>query len=74
MTDRPTGTFLTRDELAELTGWRVRKKQIEWLQERNWPHVVNGLGWPVVRRAVMEGKMGGTTAKPAWNMDDANVA
>lgn len=71
----PTGTFLTRDELYELTGWRSQKKQIEWLAARSdWPFEINCLGWPVVLRATMEGKMGVTEPAKRWELDDANVA
>jgi len=74
MTDRPTGTFLTRDELRELTGAKLRKKQIAWLQRRGWEYELNCLGWPVVLRSTMEGKMGGTASEDKWDLDPANVA
>jgi hypothetical protein len=74
MTDRPTGTFLTRDELNELTGAKLRKKQIAWLQRRGWEYELNCLGWPVVLRAMVEGKMGASDSESRWELDAADVA
>ncbi|MEN2881509.1 DUF4224 domain-containing protein [Mannheimia haemolytica] len=33
--EQPT-EFLTKDELADLTGYRQKKRQIEWLRERHY--------------------------------------
>ncbi|WP_155997810.1 DUF4224 domain-containing protein [Thioalkalivibrio sp. ALJ8] len=55
----PTGTFLTREELTELTGYTVRKKQVAWLKENGWPFEVAADGRPRVLRAAMLARMGG---------------
>lgn len=70
----PTGTFLTRDELRELTGAATRKGQIHWLASNGWPFEPNCLGWPVVLRATMEVKMGVTEPTKRWDLEDASVA
>lgn len=64
-------TFVTRDEMAELTGARTRAGQIRWLRERGWVWEPNAAGWPVVLRAHMESRMGGKpntveSAGPNW--------
>jgi Domain of unknown function (DUF4224) len=30
--------FLTPDELAELSGWKRRKRQLDWLRDMGIPH------------------------------------
>ena len=49
-------TFLTPTELVELTGYRRRSKQIEWLRSRRLRFWINGLGHPVVSRAMLLGE------------------
>lgn len=53
-----TGTFLTRDELRELTDAKRRDGQIAWLEERGWPFETTCSGWPVVLRAYAEKRLG----------------
>ena len=45
-----TRTFLTRDELADLTGYQQRRKQCAWLRDGGWPFVLGGDGHPRVLR------------------------
>jgi len=33
----PSGTFLTEQELRELTGYAFPRLQIKWLAENRWP-------------------------------------
>lgn len=54
--------FLTDDELATLTGRKLRKLQIDALKRMMIPFRVNALGRPVVTRAAV---LGHTSAKPA---------
>ena len=51
--------FLTTDELAELTGYRVAKYQREWLRNRGWRFETNAAGAPRVARAYLERRMVG---------------
>lgn len=48
---------LTRDELRELTGSPIRRRQIDWLREHAWRHEIDVHGWPVVSRAYYERRM-----------------
>lgn len=49
------GMFLTSDELAELTGRKIKSKQIEALRRMGLPFHVNAVGKPVVSVAAIEG-------------------
>jgi hypothetical protein len=60
------GMFLTADELAELTGRKIKSKQIEALRRMGLPFHVNAVGKPVVPSSVIEGRKQEVTApKPA---------
>jgi hypothetical protein len=48
--------FLTADELAELTGRKIKSKQIEALRRMGLPFHVNAVGKPVVSAAAVEGR------------------
>lgn len=50
------GMFLTPDELAELTGRKIKSKQIETLRRMGLPFHVNAAGKPVVSSAAIEGR------------------
>jgi hypothetical protein len=43
-------TFLTRDEVADLTGYRQRGKQVNWLRRCGWPFAIGADGHPRVLR------------------------
>jgi len=47
--------FLTQDDLVELTGRRIKSKQIEALRRMGLPFWVNAVGKPVVSVATIEG-------------------
>jgi hypothetical protein len=54
----PRSAFLTRAELAELTGYVKPSKQIAWLTKNGVAHLVNAAGRPVVRvDAVAAGRL-----------------
>jgi hypothetical protein len=52
-------TFLTREEVKELTAAHRKKRQINILRAQRIPFFINAAGWPVVTRAAIQG--GGTT-------------
>lgn len=52
----PDPIFLTRAQVAELTGARTRRRQIEVLVRNGVRHTINAAGWPVVTRAAVEGQ------------------
>ncbi len=58
--------FLTEDEVAELTGRKIKRLQIEQLQKMAIPFYVNAVGRPIVVRAVLEGRKQQETVKPRW--------
>lgn len=53
-----TGTFLTADELRELTGSAYRAKQVAWFADRGWTFETTLDGRPVVLRAYAEKRLG----------------
>lgn len=61
-----SATFLDATEIAELTGRKVKSKQIEALAKMGLPFFVNGIGRPVVTRVAVEGRMSAPVAKKAW--------
>jgi len=70
-----SGTFLTEQEIHDLTGCRVRQLQIRWLASRRWPFELDHYKRPVVLRSVMECKIGGSDAtQEGFTLDEADVA
>lgn len=49
-------TFLTSDDIAELTGRKTKSKQIEALRSMGLPFWVNPIGRPVVATVAIEGR------------------
>ena len=43
-------TFLTKEEMHELTGYKAVRKQVTTLISKNIPFSTNGIGQPVVMR------------------------
>lgn len=60
------GMFLTADDLAELTGRRMKSKQIEALRRMGLPFHVNAVGKPVVPATAIEGKKPPSAPAPTW--------
>lgn len=62
-----TNTFLTREEIIELTSRKQPKKQAETLRKNGIPFFTNAAGYPVVSRSVLEGKpQKHKPGKPRW--------
>lgn len=57
--------FLTPEEIAELTGRKLRRLQVEQLRTMGIPFYVNAVGRPVVVRSVLENKKE-AAPKPKW--------
>ncbi|ONH52824.1 protein of unknown function [Pseudomonas cedrina] len=51
--------FLTRDEVAELTGYQKPSAQIRWLEAQQFGFIVGGDGVPKVLRQVVISRLGG---------------
>ena len=64
------GMFLTADDLAELTGRKIKSKQIEALRRMGLPFHVNAVGKPVVTVAALEGRKPAKPAAPVWQMPE----
>ena len=66
-----TGTFLSANEVSELTGRSARKLQIEALRTMGIPFWVNAIGRPVVPRSAIEGKKDSAPpARKRWTPPD----
>jgi hypothetical protein len=66
-----SSTFLTREEVAELTGRKRKSLQIEALRHMKIPFFVNPIGTPVVARVAVEGHPTAVAVKPkVWVMPD----
>lgn len=57
--------FLTRDQVQELTGTRVRAKQLAWLARQGILHWQNVAGRVVVPVSAIEGRKS-EPPKPEW--------
>jgi hypothetical protein len=70
-------TFLTPEEVQELTGYKLNSAQRRWLTDRGWKHAISADGRPKVLRAEMEKHMltGATRApkqiEPNWAAMDS---
>lgn len=59
--------FLNPEELATLTGRKMKSKQIEALRRMGLPFHVNAVGKPVVARVAIEGRAPDTEpTTPTW--------
>lgn len=63
--DSKTSTFVTQEELQNLTDYVMPSAQKRWLARNGWEFTVSGLGRPKVLRAYFEQRMGLASAKPS---------
>jgi len=66
-------TFLSPEEVAELTGVRVGRNgrvreelQIEWLRTSGIPFWTNARGRPIIARAAIDGRTAAEQPKKKW--------
>ena len=52
--------FLTRKEMADLTGYERPSAQTRWFKQRGWPFEISALGEPKVLRTVAIARLGGS--------------
>lgn len=79
--DTPDNPFyreiLTEQEVVNLTGLKVRSRQIKWLQDRGWKYELSAGGRPIVGREYLRYKLGGVKPKadptPRWMPDFSNI-
>ena len=53
-----SATFLSREEVADLTGYQQRQKQCDWLRREGWPFAIGGDGHPRVLREELQRRLG----------------
>jgi Domain of unknown function (DUF4224) len=58
--------FLNPDELAMLTGFHRKGRQVDQLRRMGIAFYVNGCGRPVVARAAIEGSAAATSPRMMW--------
>ncbi len=58
--------FFERDELATLTGRKLKRHQIDALRRMGITFFANATGHPIVTRAAVEGKPDLTPPKRTW--------
>jgi len=58
--------FLDDDEIAKLTGRKIKSLQIETLRKQGVPFRINATGHPVVARSAIDKPLPVDDAKPAW--------
>jgi hypothetical protein len=59
-----SATFLTKDEVAELTGLKSKRRQAEQLRKMGLPFWINAAEAPIVPRSAIEGKVTPSLPKP----------
>lgn len=64
--DMSDSLFLTDEELAQLTGRKIKSLQIKWLRTSGLPFWVNARGHPVVTRAAVHGLPVTKAPRDAW--------
>ncbi len=60
------GMFLSAEEIATLTGRKVKSKQIEALRAMGLAYRVNATGHPVVTTAAVEGQKNAPPEQKKW--------
>ena len=75
--------ILSEEELADLTGYKLRGHQRQWLKKRNWVFVESRGGRPLVGRIFARMKLGAVSptlanpnpppATPTWTPDFSRV-
>ena len=54
--EKPIAAFLTADDVATLTGRKLKSLQVQALRQMGIPFFINAIGRPVVARSTVEGK------------------
>lgn len=57
-------SFLTKEELIELTDRQLPSKQIEWLKRNGWKYAVSAADRPKVSREYFDFRMGKAPDEP----------
>ncbi|KFE51099.1 MULTISPECIES: DUF4224 domain-containing protein [Pseudomonas] len=71
---------LSDEELAAITGYQLPSRQIQWLVQHSWQHVLTGARRPVVGRVYARLKLAGVRPSASnavsepWTLDLASVS
>lgn len=55
--------FLTKEEVTELTGYKIPKLQCQWLKDRGWIFERNRNNRPIIGRTYAKSRLGGIDAE-----------
>jgi Domain of unknown function (DUF4224) len=67
-----TPLFLRPDEVAQLTGYKLTSRQIDWLRAKGWRFELNAIKRPIIARSYAEKMLGcgpefGTLPRPNFS-------
>lgn len=76
--DPAASEMLSDDEMAQITGYKMPSRQLQWLKLNRWEFHVNRAGRPVVGRLYARMKFAGITPSQktmpeAWSLDLSKV-
>lgn len=76
----PTSEILDDDEVAAITGFKLPRRQLAWLDENGWKYHKNRAGHPIVGRIYARMRLAGinpaktASGKEAWSLDLSKVS
>ena len=71
---------LDEEELATITGYQMHSKQIQWLNNNGWQHVLTGARRPIVGRVYARLRLAGlkpsatNAVAETWTLDLSKVS
>ena len=71
---------LDEEELATITGYQMHSKQIQWLNNNGWQHVLTGARRPIVGRVYARLRLAGlkpsatNAVAESWTLDLSKVS
>ncbi|MNJ32177.1 hypothetical protein D3C77_268350 [compost metagenome] len=80
MSTNLTSEILADEEIAAITGYLLPSRQIEWLNQNGWQHVLTAARRPVVGRVYARLKLSGIKPSASnaiaetWTLDLARVS
>ncbi|MFF3703859.1 DUF4224 domain-containing protein [Pseudomonas qingdaonensis] len=80
MSTNLTSEILADKEIAAITGYLLPSRQIEWLNQNGWQHVLTAARRPVVGRVYARLKLAGvkpsasSAVAETWTLDLARVS
>lgn len=71
---------LDEEELTTITGYQIHSKQIQWLNNNDWQHVLTGARRPIVGRVYARLRLAGlkpsatNAVAETWTLDLSKVS